>query len=424
MKEPVMAVQLTTHGLSPQLSAVLSGLNISLEGELIRYRRNRRLGSSHVADALTSIETDPVFSENPEEAALVMGLPSVPPNKKLLAASSYDRDFLGSDLPALPVSAQRVPKPLVDPVSSGTCDLSMSALLSPLTKAANSSAEHIVPATVGSSQPLSNQLSQARFAEAVGAVEAIAPTLAGSNTPSSYLTSSEKLIESLEDQSTQLESFGSAVDRSRRKTVSLIAGAALGFFGLVAGLGASYVMSNPLVTQRLANGLADLEVENTATDFDPPGPDLSSAEFVEIGINNLSSLQMPETGLIAPDLLNSGQLPPTPPMPAGLSAPAAPAAASTVPPAAEPEPSPTSAVAETQAAVLPVGLTYYVTVPFSSEQALLQIRETISEAFVRQFADGNRIQVAAFDNAQSAQQFIEELKESNIAAEVYGPTTD
>jgi cell division septation protein DedD len=187
-------------------------------------------------------------------------------------------------------------------------------------------------------------------------------------------------------------------------------------------------MSDPLVAQRLANGLQDGDVE-TATrpkSFDPPGPDLSGAEFIDLEIDNLSSLQMPQTALI-----NPGDLPPTPTIPSSLAEPST----SSPTPAPVPQTSaqtgsqtdiPTSASAAvgTQSVMLPVGLTYYVTVPFTSERGLMQIRGTISEAFVRQFSDGNRVQLAAFDNAQSAQQFIEELKGKNISAEVYGPTTE
>ena len=73
---------------------------------------------------------------------------------------------------------------------------------------------------------------------------------------------------------------------------------------------------------------------------------------------------------------------------------------------------------------MPVGLTYYVTAPYVSEQSLTNIRSSVSEAFVRRFADGNRIQIAAFDNPQAAQSFIEELQAQDISAQIYGPTTE
>jgi len=79
---------------------------------------------------------------------------------------------------------------------------------------------------------------------------------------------------------------------------------------------------------------------------------------------------------------------------------------------------------ETQAVVIPTGLTYYVTAPFTTEQGLTTLRGSVSEAFVRRFADGDRVQIAAFDNPQAATAFVEELKTKNITAQIYGPTTE
>ncbi len=408
-----MAEQQTAHGLSPQLGAVLSSLNISLEAELNRYRRDRRSGGLVRADIFADVENDPSFDVETVKAAFSMALPPVPPNKKLLATQTCRSELPVSGSLALRASTQPVSNELSDePVdrqlgshspqvnpqvnskqanNSDLFDTSISALISPMVKPVGAktpgekTASGIVPAAIA---------------------------------PSSYLTSSEKLIESLENTSLRPNPTGIASGRPRRKTVSLVAGAILGFFGLAAGLCASYLMSNPLVAQRLASGLQGDRADLAATPkaFDPPGPDLSGAEFVELEIDNLSSLQMPQTPLI-----NPSNLPPTPAIPSGLESSVP--NDSTVPPTNIPAPAAPSSMG-TQAVVLPVGLTYYVTVPFTSERDLRQIRESISEAFVRQFSAGNRIQIAAFDNAESAQQFIEELKEKNIKAEVYGPTTE
>ncbi|MEL6455877.1 MAG: hypothetical protein AAFQ40_14315, partial [Cyanobacteria bacterium J06623_5] len=126
-----------------------------------------------------------------------------------------------------------------------------------------------------------------------------------------------------------------------------------------------------------------------------------------------------------------------PPLPAGSAPnnlPTTPPASSNLPAGnplsnrAAPPTAPVSGSAiapiETQAVVMPVGLTYYVTVPFTTQQRLLDIRESVSEAFVRRFADGNRIQMAAFDNPQAAQQFIAVLESKDITAQIYGPTTE
>ncbi|MGB7485332.1 MAG: SPOR domain-containing protein, partial [Phormidesmis sp.] len=155
------------------------------------------------------------------------------------------------------------------------------------------------------------------------------------------------------------------------------------------------------------------------------GPDLSANEFINLKLNNLSSLAMPQAELtpaanVPANLAQTeGSSSTTTDLPPTQST----SAVSPLPPSA----APTLALAPpsgTQAVVIPTGLTYYVTTPFASEQGLATIRETISEAFVRRFSDGNRIQIAAFDNPQAAQSFIAELSTKGIAAQIYGPTTE
>ena len=238
-----------------------------------------------------------------------------------------------------------------------------------------------------------------------------------------------------------------SIGKPKRKTVSLLAGATLGFFGLTAGLSASYLMANPAVTQKMASHLkyqSDTETVNAIRTFDPPGPDLSANEFIDLDIDNLSSLKMPTVSVLPGDL--AGEAPPTEPtatleseltpppanLPAVQSAPSTPTGLPAIPTTPESTRSSTAPAAlstnqtaiGTQAVIVPVGLTYYVTAPVTTEQGLNTIRQTVGEAFVRRFADGNRIQLAAFDNPQAAQAMLAELSEQNIAAQIYGPTTE
>ena len=228
---------------------------------------------------------------------------------------------------------------------------------------------------------------------------------------SGYLVSSEELIESLSDVADMPEPV-SLNPEPRRKTVSVMAGATLGLLALVAGLGASYVMSNPEVAQTLANGFqGESATINPAPQptFDPPGPDLSAQEFVNLKLDNLSSLNM-QPSL---DPLATSARPPVPDLPPieGSSSQLAPSAAS-------------DASSATQALAIPAGANYYVTVPFSTEQGLIEVRRAVEEAFVRQFSDGNRIQLAVFDNLETAQSFISQLQKQGVQAQIYGPTAE
>lgn len=440
-----MAAPHTAHGLSPhlapQLGSVLSSLTVSLEAELNRYRRNRRLDSlvrSSISsftreDVFADIESDSVFDEETAATALAVTPPPVPPNRKLIASQSSASTLPApnSSVSSLPASISSVPKLPASglPVSSLIALPASTQVLSDrsvdvqaVDVRSGQRIEQIDPTYANTNKPSGN-VSDASISTLLSPMmkggEAIALPLPSPVTPDSYLASSEKLIESIENKTAPSDLLKPIALKPRRR-VSLLAGAILAFLGLAGGLSASYMISNPLVAQRLVNGAQSDDVIANLKAFDPPGPDLSGAEFIELEIDNLSSLQMPQ----AP-LMNPGDLPSVPAIPSGLAAPAPDATT----PAQTNIPTPASSAADTravgtQAAVLPVGLTYYVTAPFTSERDLDRIRETMSEAFVRQFSDGNRVQVAAFDNAQSAQQFIEELKEKNISAEVYGPTTE
>lgn len=424
-----MAAQRSSPDLSPQLRAVLTSLNVDLESELNRYRRNRFIqDAADIDDTFADLEQDEFDLPSVESAAVkpVQGLPvfppPVPPNKKIVAASQ-------SSSPAFSQGHEPGNAPTDERGRSQTVS---SNALSVRDKAAN-----VAPILTSSSfastgastnEPIESDieasLSPLKTADAASNDLLNPEKDAGATAPQGYLASSEKLIESLQDVPSMPDPVDTAL-RPKRKTVSLLAGACLGLVGLVAGLGASYLMSNPLVAQQLANRFngkdATVATASKST-FDPPGPDLSSREFIDIKMDNLSSLEMPQSPL---DPSNKPD----------VAAPLADASSSLPPISNQPSspprgqiataPSASQLPAETQAVVIPAGSNYYITAPFSTEQGLIDVRQTVDEAFVRRFADGsNRIQLAAFDNLSSAQQFIEELKVQGVTGQIYGPTAE
>jgi cell division septation protein DedD len=375
-----MADQLTSDDLSPQLSAVLSSLNVSLEAELNRYRRNRVVGSRPAADPFADL-AEVSFDLNRVEsltAPSVSLLASQPANSSAIVSPAFP--------PPLPLNKRLSPALSPDSSISAAVDA-----LSPSAELAGSLAVVSADATYPERHDTAN------------------PSSASAGNASGYLDSSEKLIDSLAEVPSMPDPIKDLF-KPRRKTVSLLAGAILGLLGLVAGLGASYMMSNPGVAQRLANGLKGEKVAiapvPTQT-FDPPGPDLSAREFVDIKLDNLSSLKMPQAAVD--------------PLATPTASSTAPSTATTLPPTLPPIANQPTA---TQSVTLPAGSNYYVTVPFTTEQNLLEIRKSVEEAFVRQFTDGNRVQLAAFDSLESAQQFIDEVKATGITAQIYGPTNE
>ncbi|CAN5661787.1 hypothetical protein BH23CYA1_BH23CYA1_10410 [soil metagenome] len=375
----VMTQQPASSSLSPQLRAVLGSLTISLEAELNRYRRNCFKSGSASGDLFADLE-DAAFDLDSVELpvtvpsmAAPVPLPALPPNRRLLAAQAASADL------SAPIVKDETPQVAI----------TSAALSGSLVKALSGSAD------------------------GQGLIENGSATLA-----SGYMASSEKLIESLIEVPDLPEPVNPAI-KPNRQTVSLLAGAVLGFFGLIAGLGASYLMSNPAVAQQLADRLQGHELAiATASQlaFDPPGPDLSASEFVSLDLDNLSSLKMPQTAVDPQSL------------------PIGPSATTALPPIASESTvansqglnsaSAEQSASGIQALAIPAGVTYYVTVPFTTEQGLLEIRKAVDAAFVRQFADGNRIQLAAFNNPESAQQFIKDIKARGIDAQVYGPTAE
>lgn len=401
--ESVMAEHRLSNDLSPALEAVLSSLNVNLEAELNRYRRTRHTHS--VAEDNIFADLDAVIEASSE---LTFDLESAQPSIAVSAVT-----ISSSDTPPPPPRNKKLFAAASQ--SQAASQITPGNTAQPL--AATHASELVAAQESVTNQPATNQsvIDQPELALSnIAQTEDPSSSAVVIKSPpnSSYLASSEKLIESLTDVPAMPEPVN-LNPKPNRKTVSLMAGAALGFLALIAGLGASYVMSDPDMAQTLASGFTRENPTNTPSPkrrFDPPGPDLSAQEFVDLKLDNLSSLNM-QTSL---DPLATAATPLPPALPPIASAPP-PAPQSTLPSA------PATA---TQALSIPAGTNYYVTVPFATEQGLIEIRKAVEEAFVRQFSDGNRIQLAVFDNPQTAQSFISNLQTQGVQAQIYGPTTE
>lgn len=413
--------------LSPLLRPVLSSLNISLEAELNRYRRNR-LTKDAASDDVFADLNDATFDLNVAEIADInvsastvslLPPPPVPPNRRLNLEANKSEDKAGSQ------TSDTSSRSLVRYSDSMLENSDSTSPNSTNPNSANpNSASLVSTSSDGNSASAASpteMLPDAVLPGSIVNVTAVRADSSESPTPSGYLKSSEKLIESLDDLPPMPEPVDIA-PKPRRKTVSLLAGAILGLLGLFAGLGVSYLVSSPSAMQKLAalferkDEAVIAEAEST---FDPPGPDLSEREFINLELDNLSSLEMSSeplnpaeanTGTQAGDRATSGpspdRLPPIEEQSSGQSSTSL------------------SNTEGIQAAVVPTGVTYYVTVPFTTAQDLANVRQTVEEAFVRSFSDGSRIQIAAFDNPTDAQAFVNDVKSQGITAFVYGPTTE
>jgi cell division septation protein DedD len=78
----------------------------------------------------------------------------------------------------------------------------------------------------------------------------------------------------------------------------------------------------------------------------------------------------------------------------------------------EPEPEPA-------AAAPPADPNYYVVTDYTGDQSLEDARTAVGDAYVRNFSEGARIQMGAFDEEGSAQELVQQLEQQGIPAQIY-----
>jgi hypothetical protein len=247
---------------------------------------------------------------------------------------------------------------------------------------------------------------------------------AAATPPDDYLESSEHLLKSLKREEARVE-----VERGFLQSLSTPLGIGSMLTLLVSSAMLGYVIMNPAIVTGLWQNLRTQEVAETTSESNsnesPTGltensPRLDRDEFSELGLDSLSTLQTKPATI--PTIAASPSPTPTPGAPAALVAPT---------PSASPSPNaPQSAVSAGSSVLLPPvnvskshattasansGYQYKVEAPFTGDQSLAAARQAVPDAFVR--PDG-RIQLAAFGNQAEAQRKAQELKNLGVAAEV------
>ncbi|HIK31746.1 MAG TPA: hypothetical protein IGS17_17885 [Oscillatoriales cyanobacterium M59_W2019_021] len=183
----------------------------------------------------------------------------------------------------------------------------------------------------------------------------------------------------------------------------------------------------------------------------PSGPDLSSQEFVDLDLNSLSSADpspdpipspiasptssptaSPSPAVDSLNNLNSVLAPlPTPEKSDETSADRStptpsPSAAESPDPEASPSSEATESEAETDAQ-LPDPIVnddyygFYFVVVDADAKVWEKAQEIVPDAYNRTFPIGDRIQMGAFEYREDAEKLVESLKEQNLSAEIYQP---
>ena len=210
------------------------------------------------------------------------------------------------------------------------------------------------------------------------------------------LASSEQLLRSLAESEAQIP------PKERRIAANLLTplGVGLMLLLLLSGATFGYMAMNQASRSYLESHRnrrtptpADRESNSAKSTASPPipnGPNLAADEFVDLNLNNLSTLKTSPSQSAAIPRLDGKQRPqdlaPT------LLTPA-----------------------QKQDDV------YYVMTDYFGDRSLAQARKIAADAYVLKLPEGNRIQIAAFLKESEAQEFVKKVQQQGIAAWVYRP---
>lgn len=476
----------TAPNLHPVLQVALGSLELQLEEELSRYRRQRQGRTTRPARSLS-------FKTNKRRS---LDLIAVKPNATQPQAAASPPT---STTPAAQTSDQASVenRAIASPESP----------LQPATTSSPTPLNHDGTPPAGSPAPKPEAAALARWQPEEHSSETTLAHESGTE-PEDYLESSEHLLQSLVDE--HLDDTGPR-DRDWMDTLLTPLGIGSLLLLLVGSVSLGYVISNPssLSHLRLSRlGQSDEAGESAGNETGdrstaqngeiPTEPNLAAQEFVDLNLGTLSTLPGNQaaptlsspspTASPQPQTSNSpnntadrsteasgddtatanptpastastaaSTNPPPKPAPAPQAAPssstraavprpaplpsaapssaapaaprpaaprpAAPAPAPAAPVAPAPPPAPPETTAARPAAQAPSedGNYYYVVTPYSGDQSLSQVRQVVGDAYVRNFDDGARIQVGAFNDEGSAQELVESLDQQGVNAEVRSP---
>ncbi|MGJ3252653.1 MAG: SPOR domain-containing protein [Elainellaceae cyanobacterium] len=450
-QHPTASVNSDSESLHPTLQAALGSLDVRIEEELARYRQVRGIQQKSVNSHQRS--SRPRLSSSDQSEPVLQLNPSPdrdPAESQYLRAAQTDA--LATDLAIAkhgePASAALARRPSDD----------------------SSDMAHVNPPRLTSAQ-LSTDNSTSSSLANVGSVD-----------PDDYLESSEELLRSLDESVVHpMDPDHLDEPQESGILASLLTPLGMGsmLLLLVSSTTLGYLITNPdsfgLRTwgdrPRNSNGASqDGESGMMST------PDLSAGEFQDLNLDTLTTLpdeSTPRTPSQMPNVSNSGQgtqntgqgapvpsravvpVTPSPVAPPSIAAPTvratqsgrsttnrqappprpapAPSAAQSSSPSPSPSPSPPpQPAAPSSASPAPSSAPsvasapaassssryYYVVTGYTGDRSLEQAREHVSGAYVRNFSDGARVQLGAFNDRGRAQNLVESLRQQGVSAQV------
>jgi hypothetical protein len=452
--------------INPVLQAALGSIDVQLEEELARYRRQRAgrpvmasrgLGrhQSRKSIDLMAVDQGEKTTQRPAlgmSKAPEISFPFVSQNSTPNPAPSeqrQDEPRISGESSNFPASASAIPS---------------RTLSAPLV-------------THAGHQPGAQELAEPSHTPESAADRGsdLVPLEPSPAPPDDYLESSEKLLQSLAQQEAEIAP-------KKRLTERWLTPLGIGstLLALLLGATAIYVARNPSTLKALNwNRNQESTTSTTASNSSPsnpetqtstankpamPGPNLAAPEFPEVNLDTLSHLDVnpspvspdvsaqpdsPDSTGIAPPApiapnpgvpqaggssdISSALLPtPNPPgMPPSRVAPVAPLpslprtgvpaqSSSASPTTQKPQPSAPEKTPNESSASAQGGF-YYVLMDYSSDRDLQKARTVVPDAYVERFPQGTRIQLGAFDRESQAKTLLNELKRQGMNASIYHP---
>lgn len=446
------------QSIKPALQAALVSLDMQLEEELARYRRQkagrpvmppRGLGRHQVRKPLDLISVDKV-GETVQRPAL--GMSTAPKISMPLTSVAQTPSPLSDWEPEREDFPQASQPSRVSSVKSGVSD-------APIIPSSGNATTDRTPPTARMTERL----------PAPGPSESDLAAFADTQAqPEDYLESSEQLLRSLAEDEKSAEP-------QKRLTDKLLTPLGVGSILLLLLSTATlvYIFTNPSTLSALGldrlfgskqQSTAQSPSKITAVKSEPApgssalgGPKLDQGEFKDINPENLSQLEASSSPSSPPspvdplsDLPNPGVNSAVPPaasnstaingssnlpsalLPRSLSpgtASQAPTGVQRVVPIPAPLAQPPVVSAPKPAAPENIAASpatsrnsfYYVLGNYSSLSDLAQAKRVVPDAYVEKFPQGARIQMGAFKRESEAKTLVEQLKQQGVTASIYSP---
>ena len=438
----------------PVLRAALDNLDVNLEEELVRYRRQQRLQSEPygrrkavVQPRVSRIPTRPtqdgVHLPNVREAFHLHTTGEFPIGNSA-ASENPVRTLFGAGAAGL--SSETIEPQTIEPQTIP-----------------QSSYEGIASYT----QRMERSIHEPNAALQKLIQDNLSVSAEASEAPEDYLESSEELLKSIQE-----EPLSQRALRRPDLLDTLLTPLGIGsmLLLLLSSTTLGFVIMNPSVlgvffapTASAPSPSPLTQVPTTPIDVAPPSPNLAAEEFKDLNLDTLSTLpgsakrspaptkpkaaasqpsrakdrpiSSPATGAIAPTSSPSRSQPqtyvepaPQPEMPAIAVQSAPPRVEAPARPAV-PEPTvihamPPEAPSLERTATRPVSPPesfYYVGTDYSGDSSLQQARQSVPDAYVRNLPSGAKVQLGAFSSEAAAQERVQELQHQGIPAQVYKP---